>query len=163
MDTSSDAFADTVYNAMLQDTGMQLLLYMNNMWSVDGWTVDENYAPALRGASDLLAEYLAGAVNGEHVRSENENRLVAMGAQALADALDALGDSDAASAALDSAESTASSTASSTSDVLTGATQTLQTHFNVKLFMLVLLIVAAVAIFFLIMSCALFVSHRRGR
>ena len=156
-------FANEVYHAATQDTGMQLLFYMNNMWSMETWSMDENYAPAVRGASDLLAEYLAGAVNGEHVRSENENRLVAMGAQALADALSALGDSDAASAALDSAESTVSSTASSTSDVLTGATQTLQTHFNVKLFMLVLLIVAAVAIFFLIMSCALFVSHRRGR
>lgn len=163
VDTSSSEFADTVYDTMLQDTGMQLLFYMNNMWSMETWSMDENYAPAVRGASDLLAEYLAGAVNGEHVRSENENRLVAMGAQALADALNALGDSDAASAALDSAESTASSTASSTSDVLTGATQTLQTHFDVKIFELFLLIVAAVAIFFLIMSCALFVSHRRGR
>ena len=163
VDTSSSEFADTVYDTMLQDTGMQLLFYMNNMWSMETWSMDENYAPAVRGASDLLAEYLAGAVNGEHVRSENENRLVAMGAQALADALNALGDSDAASAALDSAESAAESTASSTSDVLTGATQTLQTHFDVKIFELFLLIVAAIAIFFLIMSCALFVSHRRGR
>ena len=57
---------------MLQDTGMQLLFYMNNMWSMADWTIDENYAPAVRGASDLLAEYLAGAVNGEHVRSEND-------------------------------------------------------------------------------------------
>ena len=163
VDTSSGEFADTVYDTMLQDTGMQLLFYMNNMWSMQTWSMDENYAPAVRGASDLLAEYLAGAVNGEHVRSESENRLVAMGAQALADALAALGDSNAASAALGAAESAASSTVSSTSDVLTDATQTLQDHFDVKLFELFLLIVAAIAIFFLIMSCALFVSHRRGR
>ena len=56
-----------------------------------------------------------------------------------------------------------SGTTSSTSAVLSDATETLQNHFNVKIFELVLLIVAAVAIFFLIMSCALFVSHRRGR
>lgn len=163
VDTSGSGFADTLYNAMLQDTGMQLLFYMNNMWALDGWTLDENYAPAVRGASDLLAEYLAGAVNGEHVRSESENSLVAMGTQALADALNALGDSDAASAALETAGDAASSTASSTSDVLSGATQTLQSHFDVKIFELFLLILAAIATFFLIMSCALFVSHRRRR
>ena len=115
----------------------------------------------MRGATDLLADYLSGAVNGEKVKSETNNRLVAMGGQALADALAALGDSDAASAALSAAESGVSSTTSSTSAAIEDATQTLQSHFNVKIFELVLLIVAAVAIFFLIFSCALFVSHRR--
>ena len=161
VDTSSTTFADTVYNSMLSDSGMQLLLYMNNMWSTSGWTVDENYAPALRGATDLLAEYLSGAVNGEKVKSETNNRLVAMGGQALADALTALGDTDAASAALAAAESGASSTVSSTSAAIEGATQTLQSNFNVKIFELILLVVAAIAVFFLIMSCALFISHRR--
>ena len=70
---------------------MQLLFYMNDMWTVSGWTIDESYAPAVRGATDLLAEYLSGAVNGEKVKSETNNRLVAMGGQALADALAAPG------------------------------------------------------------------------
>lgn len=161
VDTSSTSFADSVYNAVVQDAGMQLLFYMNGMWTTDGWTINESYAPAVRGATDLLAEYLSGAVNGEKVKSETNNRLVAMGGQALADALTALGDSDAASAALAAAEDGASSTVSSTSAAIEDATQTLQSNFNVKIFELVLLIVAAIAVFFLIMSCALFVSHRR--
>lgn len=163
VDTKSDAFGDTVYESMLADSGMQLLLYMNGMWTGSTWTVDESYAPALRGATDLLTEYLSNAVDGEKVKSETNDRLVAMGSQALADALNALGDSEAASAALAAGDQAMSGTTSSTSAVLSDATETLQNHFNVKIFELVLLIVAAVAIFFLIMSCALFVSHRRGR
>lgn len=163
VDTKSDAFGDTVYESMLADSGMQLLLYMNGMWTGSTWTVDESYAPALRGATDLLTEYLSNAVDGEKVKSETNDRLVAMGSQALADALNALGDSEAASAALAAGDQAVSGTTSSTSAVLSDATETLQNHFNVKIFELVLLIVAAVAIFFLIMSCALFVSHRRGR
>lgn len=162
VDTKSDAFGDTVYESMLADSGMQLLLYMNGMWTGSTWTVDESYAPALRGATDLLTEYLSNAVDGEKVKSETNDRLVAMGSQALADALNALGDSEAASAALAAGDQAVSGTTSSTSAVLSDATETLQNHFNVKIFELVLLIVAAVAIFFLIMSCALFVSHRRG-
>lgn len=163
VDTKSDAFGDTVYESMLADSGMQLLLYMNGMWTGSTWTVDESDAPALRGATDLLTEYLSNAVDGEKVKSETNDRLVAMGSQALADALNALGDSEAASAALAAGDQAVSGTTSSTSAVLSDATETLQNHFNVKIFELVLLIVAAVAIFFLIMSCALFVSHRRGR
>lgn len=161
VNTSDSGFSDVVYNAIVQDTGMQLLFYMNDMWTGSGWTIDESYAPAVRGATDLLAGYLAGAVNGDRVKSESSNRLVAMGSQALADALNALGDSEAASAALAAAQTGASSTVSSTEAVLSEATQTLQSSFNVKIFELFLLIVAAIAVFFLIMSCALFVSHRR--
>ncbi len=161
VNTSDSGFSDAVYNAIVQDTGMQLLFYMNDMWTGSGWTIDESYAPAVRGATDLLAGYLAGAVNGDRVKSESNNRLVAMGSQALADALNALGDSEAASAALAAAQTGASSTVSSTGAVLSEATQTLQSSFNVKIFELFLLIVAAIAVFFLIMSCALFVSHRR--
>ena len=84
-----------------------------------------------------------------------------MGGQALADALTALGDSEAASAALAAAEEGASSTVSSTSAAIEGAAETLQNNFNVKIFELILLVVAAIASFFLIMSCALFVSHMR--
>ena len=161
VNTSDSGFSDVVYNAIVQDTGMQLLFYMNDMWTGSGWTIDESYAPAVRGATDLLAGYLAGAVNGDRVKSESNNRLVAMGSQALADALNTLGDSEAASAALAAAQTGASSTVSSTEAVLSEATQTLQSSFNVKIFELFLLIVAAIAVFFLIMSCALFVSHRR--
>ena len=161
VNTSDSGFSDVVYNAIVQDTGMQLLFYMNDMWTGSGWTIDESYAPAVRGATDLLAGYLAGAVNGDRVKSESNNRLVAMGSQALADALNALGDIEAASAALAAAQTGASSTVSSTEAVLSEATQTLQSSFNVKIFELFLLIVAAIAVFFLIMSCALFVSHRR--
>ena len=161
VNTSDSGFSDVVYNAIVQDTGMQLLFYMNDMWTGSGWTIDESYAPAVRGATDLLAGYLAGAVNGDRVKSESSNRLVAMGSQALADALNALGDSEAASAALAAAQTGASSTVSSTEAVLSEATQTLQSSFNVKIFELFLLIVAAIAVFFHIMSCALFVSHRR--
>ena len=163
VDTSAASFGDTVYNSLLADSGMQLLFYMNDMWTASSWSLEESYAPAVRGATDLLAEYLSGAVNGEKVKSETNNRLVAMGGQALADALTALGDSDAASAALNAAESGTSSTVSSTSAAIEGATQTLQSSFNVKIFELFLLIIAAIAVFFLIMSCALFVSHRRRR
>ncbi|MFR3226130.1 MAG: hypothetical protein ACLTWO_01615 [Blautia massiliensis (ex Durand et al. 2017)] len=161
VNTSNDDFAETVYSSIVQDTGMQLLFYMNDMWSADGWTLDESVAPAVRGATDLLAEYLAGAVNGDRVKSESNNRLVAMGSQALADALNALGDSDAASAALAAGDAGESSSTSSTSAVLSEATQTLQNSFNVKIYELFLLVVAAIAVFFLIMSCALFISHRR--
>lgn len=161
VDTSASSFPDTVYDCLLEDTGMQLLFYMNSMWTTSDWTLSESYAPAVRGATNLLAEYLSGCVNGEKVKSETNNRLVAMGGQALADALTALGDSDAASAALEAAQSGVSSTASSTSAVISDATQTLQNRFDVKIYQLFLLIIAAVAVFFLILSCALFVSHRR--
>lgn len=77
-DTSNSSFADAVYRALLDDSGMQLLFYMNGMWSVNGWQIKEDYAPAVRGAADLFAEYLAGAVNHEKVKSETNDRLVAM-------------------------------------------------------------------------------------
>ena len=45
VDTSAASFADTVYDAIVSDSGMQLLFYMNDMWTVSGWTIDESYAP----------------------------------------------------------------------------------------------------------------------
>ena len=164
VDTSASSFGDAVYSALMQDSGMQLLFYMNGMWTTDGWQIKEDYAPAVRGATDLLAEYLAQAVNHEKIKSETNNRLVAMGGQALADALAALGDSDAAQAALaatENAASDAASAAASSGNVISGATQTLQRSFNVKIFQLILLIGAAAAVFMLILSMVLFVTHRR--
>ena len=163
-DTSSSSFSDAVYRALLDDSGMQLLFYMNGMWSVNGWQMKEDYAPAVRGAADLFAEYLAGAVNHEKVKSETNDRLVAMGGQALSDALAALGDSDAASAALAAANELADSTqsaVSSGSDAISAARDTLQTKFDVKIFQLILLIAAAAAAFMLVFSMVMFVVHRK--
>ena len=163
-DTSNSSFADAVYRALLDDSGMQLLFYMNGMWSVNGWQIKEDYAPAVRGAADLFAEYLAGAVNHEKVKSETNDRLVAMGGQALSDALAALGDSDAAAAALAAANELADSTqsaVSSGSDAISAARDTLQTKFDVKIFQLILLIAAAAAAFMLVFSIVMFVVHRK--
>lgn len=163
-DTSSSSFSDAVYRALLDDSGMQLLFYMNGMWSVNGWQIKEDYAPAVRGAADLFAEYLAGAVNHEKVKSETNDRLVAMGGQALSDALAALGDSDAAAAALAAANELADSTqsaVSSGSDAISAARDTLQTKFDVKIFQLILLIAAAAAAFMLVFSMVMFVVHRK--
>lgn len=49
------------------------------MWTTSGWTVNNEYAPALHGAADLLAEWLANAVNNEKIKSDTNDRLVAMG------------------------------------------------------------------------------------
>ncbi|WP_294844417.1 hypothetical protein [uncultured Gemmiger sp.] len=163
-DTSNSSFADAVYRALLDDSGMQLLFYMNGMWSVNGWQIKEDYAPAVRGAADLFAEYLAGAVNREKVKSETNDRLVAMGGQALSDALAALGDSDAAAAALAAANELADGTqsaVSSGSDAISAARDTLQTKFDVKIFQLILLIAAAAAAFMLVFSMVMFVVHRK--
>ena len=163
-DTSSSSFADAVYRALLDDSGMQLLFYMNGMWSVNGWQIKEDYAPAVRGAADLFAEYLAGAVNHEKIKSETNDRLVAMGGQALSDALAALGDSDAAAAALAAANELADGTqsaVSSGSDAISAARDTLQTKFDVKIFQLILLIAAAAAAFMLVFSMVMFVVHRK--
>lgn len=163
-DTSNSSFADAVYRALLDDSGMQLLFYMNGMWSVNGWQIKEDYAPAVRGAADLFAEYLAGAVNHEKVKSETNDLLVAMGGQALSDALAALGDSDAAAAALAAANELADGTqsaVSSGSDAISAARDTLQTKFDVKIFQLILLIAAAAAAFMLVFSMVMFVVHRK--
>ena len=148
VDTSSTAFADAVYG----------------MWTVKGWQIKDDYAPAVRGATDLFAEYLANAVNHEKIKSETNDRLVAMGGQALADALEALGDTDAAQAALTAAEemaNNAQSTVSSGSDVVSAARENLQTNFNVKVFQLILLIAAGLAAFMLVFSMVMFVVHRK--
>ena len=164
VDTADTSFGDAVYNALLEDSCMQLLLYMNGMWSSDGWKIKDDYAPAVRGATDLLAEYLANAVNHEKIKSETNDRLVAMGGQALSDALTALGDTDAAQAALaaaDAAANGAESAVDSSSSVISGATETLQNSFNVQIFQLVLLILAGLAAFLLVFSLVMFFLRRR--
>ena len=165
VDTASDSFGDAVYSALIEDSGMQLLFYMNGMWASKTWSLMDEYAPAVRGITDLFAEYLANAVNHEKIKSETNDRLVAMGGQALAEALNALGDSDAAQAALNAAQSVAdnaSSTTSASSGMISDATQTLQNNFNVKIFQLILLIAAAFAAFMLVFSIVMFVLHRKN-
>ena len=164
MDTSAESFKDAVYSALLEDSGLQLLFYMNGMWSVSDWTIKEDYAPAVRGATDVFAEYLAQTVNYEKIKSETNDRLVAMGGEALSDALTALGDTDAAQAALTAAkaaEDNVQSTVSSGSDAISTARQTLQTKFDVKIFQLILYTAAAVAVFMLVFSLVMFVMHRK--
>ena len=79
-------------------------------------------------------------------------------------ALAALGDSDAAAAALAAANELADGTqsaVSSGSDAISAARDTLQTKFDVKIFQLVLLIAAAAAAFMLVFSMVMFVVHRK--
>ena len=87
-----------------------------------------------------------------------------MGGQALSDALTALGDTDAAQAALaaaDAAANGAESAVDSSSSVISGATETLQNSFNVQIFQLVLLILAGLAAFLLVFSLVMFFLRRR--
>lgn len=118
----------------------------------------------MRGITDLFAEYLSGAVNGEKIKSDTNDRLVAMGGQALSDALSALGDTDAAQAALnatDSLANNAESTVSSGSDAISTARETFQTKFDVKIFQMILLIVGGLAAFMLVFSLVMFAVRRR--
>src|SRR5699024_6118801 len=158
--------ADTVYDTLVGDTGMQLLLYTEDMWSIsEGWTVAAEAEPALRGAATVVAIYLSGAVNGERVNSGEVSRLAEMASTALAAALNALGDSDAANAALAAGESetgTASSGATSAVDgALDEAAATLRSSFDVTAFQLVLLIIGAVALFGMILNLAMLVREVR--
>ena len=161
VNTGDASFKEVVYNALLQDSGAQLMLYLNGMWQLDDWQLDPDWAPALRGATDLLAEYLSGCVNGERITG-NGSSLVAMGGQALAEALTVLGEYDAADAVL-AAESSAAATPAPDSDtasaVIGTATDALREHFDVKIFQVILLILGAIAVFVLIFSIALLVNH----
>lgn len=166
VDTGNAGFADTVYNTLTRDTGMQLLLYMNGMWSVDGWTIDPDHEAAVRGACTVFANYLAGAVSNERVRNESGTLMVTMASDALAAALNALGDSAAASAALSAGGSTAASTASSASGVvdeaLNDAAQTIRSGFNVNVFQTVLLVLGGAALLGLL-ACIILIATSGNR
>lgn len=151
------AFRDTVYNTLVSDAGMQLLLYMKGMWSSDGWTIQSDAEPALQGAAYVFADYLSSAVNGEDVKSDGAS-LKAMSGQSLADALNALGDSDAADAALgalNSASDAANSSSGAVSDALDEATASLKSGFNAQVFQLILLVIAAAALFCMVLFLVL--------
>mgnify|MGYP002648902852 FL=1 len=152
MNTSdSEAFRNKVYSTMTADAGMQLLLYMNGMWSSSGWQVDADAEPALRGACNELADYLSRAVNGEKVKSASSTLMHTMAGQALVDALNALGDGEAASAAQSALEADSGATISTSSgdavdDALNTATEKLKTDFNAQAFELGLLVLGAAAL-----------------
>lgn len=161
---NTQEFRDKVYNTLISDTGMQLLLYLKGMWSADGWTLKSEYEPALRGAAYVFADYLAATVNGETVKSEGA-ALKVMSGQSLSDALNALGESDAASAALGALNSAAGAVTDSdaVSGALDEATATLKSGFDAQVFQLVLLVIAAAALFGVIFFLALMSRQFRPR
>lgn len=151
---SQQAFRDTVYNTMIKDAGMQFLLYLNQMWVVDGWTISPEAEAPMQGACYVFADYLAGAVNNERVKSGTNTLMVTMGKDALASALGTLGYSDAASAAGSAEQGTTgtNSTAGSgaVSNALDDATQTFRGSFNVGIFQIVLLVMGGLAVILLL-------------
>lgn len=162
---NSDNFRETVYETLVGDTGMQLLLYMNGLWTSDGWTLKSEYESALQGACYVFADYLSSAVNGESVKSDN-NTLKIMSGQSLSDALNALGESDAANSALNALDGAASAVNGSTgavSGALDEATESLRSGFDAQAFQLVLLVIAAAALFGVIIFLALTFRQLRPR
>ncbi len=137
-------FRQTVYDTLVSDTGMQLLLYINGLWQQDGWQLDPAAQPALQAASELLADYLIGAVNGETVYTAEEVRMLTLAPEALIDALNTLGESDAAQAA-QGALTSADTTTGSTSRVDSVA-EALRGGFDIRFFRALLLVLAGAAI-----------------
>ena len=159
---STATFRQTVYDGLVKDTGMQLLLYMNGMWSSDGWTLSSEYEPALQGAAYVLADHLAEVLGGETVKSDSD-ALKVMSSQSLAEALNALGESDAANAALSALDNAAGASSGAVSDALDSATENLRSGFDAQVFQLVLLVIAAAALFGVILFLALMSRQLRPR
>lgn len=156
-------FGDEIYQAATQDTGMQLLLYLNQMWVSDGWTIAEDSAVPLQGACRVFAQYLSGAVNGDRVKSDADTRMVTMAGDMLAEFLSAMGDGDAASAALsanDGSESSTTSSGSSVSEIFSGAAQGIQSGFSLQVFETVLLVIGAAALMLLLICIVMLVRRR---
>ncbi len=164
VNTGDKAFRERVYTTLTGDTGMQLLLYTEGMWTLEGgWQVSPDSEPALRGAAYVFADYLSGAVNGEKVTGASElDGLATMAQSALAEALGALGDNEAASAALEAGQQApAGGTSSAVGGALDEATQSLRTNFDARIFQLVLLIIGAGALLGLIVSLIGFVREKQ--
>ena len=165
VDTSNtQAFRQEVYETLTQDTGMQLLLYLNGMMDSESWTVSQDYQAPLQAACNVLADYLAQAVGGEKVQSDSGTLMKTMAAQALSDALSAMGDQQAADAVLsadqDTSSSSSSSASSDVSSVLSGAATSIQTGFNLQVFETVLLVIGAAAVMLLLISIVMLVRRR---
>lgn len=157
------AFGAEVYQAATQDTGMQLLLYLNDMWVSDGWTIDPEAAAPLQGACQVFAQQLSEAVGGEKVRSDSDTRMVTMAGDMLAEFLTALGDDSAASAALNAHQGAGESTASSgstVSEIFSGAAQGIQSGFSLQVFEIVLLVIGAAALMLLLICIVMLVRRR---
>lgn len=158
-----DTFGEEIYQAATQDTGMQLLLYLNQMWVSDGWTIAEDSAVPLQGACRVFAQYLSGAVNGDRVKSDADTRMVTMAGDMLAEFLSAMGDGDAASAALsanDGSEASTTSSGSSVSEIFSGAAQGIQSGFSLQVFETVLLVIGAAALMLLLICIVMLVRRR---
>ena len=153
-------FGDEIYQAATQDTGMQLLLYLNQMWVSDGWTIAEDSAVPLQGACRVFAQYLSGAVNGDRVKSDADTRMVTMAGDMLAEFLSAMGDGDAASAALSANDGSETSTTSSVSEIFSGAAQGIQSGFSLQVFETVLLVIGAAALMLLLICIVMLVRRR---
>lgn len=159
---NTEKFRETVYDSLVKDTGMQLLLYMNGMWTSDGWTLSSEYEPALQGAAYVFADYLSETLGGEEVKTDS-NALKVMSSESLAEALNALGESDAANAALSALDNAGDTSSGAVSDALDNATENLRSSFNAQAFQLVLLVIAAAALFGLILFLALMSQQLRPR
>lgn len=163
---NNEKFRETVYQTLVGDTGMQLLLYTNGMWSADGWTLSSEYEPALQGAAYVFADYLSTSLNGETVKAENHT-LKVMSAQSLSEALTALGDSDAATAALNAAGNAVNAVGDSAGGAVSGAldeaTESLRSGFDAQAFQPVLLVIAAAALFGTILFLVLAFRQLRPR
>ncbi len=146
---SQGNFRQTVYNTLLADTGMQLLLYINGMWQRDTWQVNGESEPALRAAASLFADALALAVNGERVTTESDVRMTTAAGQTLSDLLTAIGDPDAAAAALQAFNDRTVlqiDDATGVDGVLDDATQRLRDRFDPTLFRTLLMALGGAAL-----------------
>lgn len=163
---NTEVFRSTVYNSMLNDAGMQLLLYINNMWDGSEWRIAEEAEAPMQGAAYLFAEYLANAVNHEKVKSDSATLMVTMAGQALTEALAALGYDDAAAAAGSyyadggsAAASAPTSAGEAVSGALNGATETLRGNFNVNVFRIILIALGAIAMVILVVCIVMLIRH----
>lgn len=155
-------FANEVYQAATQDTGMQLLLHLNGMWVSDGWTIAEEASAPLQGACQVFAEYLSGAVNGDKVKSDSDTRMITMAGDQLSQFLSAMGDDSAASAALSAndGESETANSGSTVSEIFSGAAQGFQSGFSLQVFEIVLLVIGAAALMLLLICIVMLVRRR---
>lgn len=159
----ASGFSDEIYQVITQDTGMQLLLYLNQMWVSDGWTISEEAAAPLQGACQVFAEYLSEAVGGEKVKSDSDTRMVTMAGDMLAEFLSSMGDGDAASAALtahNGSQTGDASGGSSMSEIFSGAAQGIQSGFSLQVFEIVLLVIGAAALMLLLICIVMLIRRR---
>lgn len=168
VDTSrQDSFRELVYNTLIQDTGMQLLLYLNGLWQVDGWQIAPEAEPAMRAACSLMADTLTAAVGGETVSTDSDQRMTTMAGEALVDALNTLGDPEAAAAAQAAQQQGQDDPEDpgpqGLDGWLYGITASLRESFDVRLYRAVLLVIGGVALAGLVTSLALLVLDLRRR